>query len=97
MTPIFGLRPPEAMILLSLLARTKASMASRLWSCRRASCASTGSRRRMLSPPSGMAKSVGMTMLTRSRLPSITAVDSIVSCIDLSATHAPVKRDIAQP
>jgi hypothetical protein len=30
MTPIFGVRPPEVMYLLSLLARTKASMASRL-------------------------------------------------------------------
>ena len=36
-------------------------------------------------------------MLIRSRLPSIAAVDSIVSCIDFSATQAPVKRDIAQP
>ena len=44
-----------------------------------------------------MRKSVGMTMLMRSRLASIAAVDSIVSCIVLSATQAPVKRDIAQP
>ena len=36
-------------------------------------------------------------MLTRSRLPSITAVDSTVSCMDLSATQVPQKRDIAQP
>jgi hypothetical protein len=28
--PIFGLRPPEVMVRLSLLARTKASIASRL-------------------------------------------------------------------
>ena len=39
----------------------------------------------MLSPPSGIAKSVGVTILTRSRLPSITAVDSTVSCMHLSA------------
>jgi len=38
-----------------------------------------------------------MTMLTRSRLPSITAVDSTVSCMDLSATQLPQNRDIAQP
>ena len=55
------------------------------------------SSRRMSSPPSGMAKSVGVTILTRSRLPSITAVDSTVSCMHLSAAQAPVKRDMAKP
>ena len=55
------------------------------------------SPRRMLSPPSGIAKSSGMTIFTRSRLPSTTAVVSTVSCMHLSAVQAPVKRDIAQP
>ncbi len=39
------------------LARMKASMASRLLSCSRSSCASTGSPGRILSPPGGMTKS----------------------------------------
>ena len=45
------------------------------------------SLRRMFSPPSGMRNSSGpgMTMLSRSRLPSTTAVDSTVSCMHLSA------------
>ena len=51
----------------------------------------------MLSPPSGMTKSAGLTMLIRSKLASIAAVDSIVSCMVLSATHEPAKRDMAQP
>ena len=97
MMPIFGWRPPEVMVRLSLLARTNASMASRLKSCRRASWVRIGSLRRMLSPPSGIGKSVGVTMLMRSRLASIAAVDSMVSCIVFSATQVPVKRDIAQP
>ncbi len=36
-------------------------------------------------------------MFTRSRLPSTIAVDSMVSCMHLSAVHAPQNRDIAQP
>ncbi len=36
-------------------------------------------------------------MLIRSRLASMAAVDSMVSCIVFSATQAPVKRDMAQP
>ncbi len=48
------------------------------------------SPRRMLSPPSGIAKSSGMTIFTRSRLPSTTAVVSTVSCMHLSAVQAPV-------
>ena len=52
---------------------------------------------RMPSPPSGIAKSVGVTILMRSMLPSITPVDSTVSCMHLSAAQAPVKRDMAKP
>ena len=40
---------------------------------------------------------VGVTMLMRSRLPSIAAVDFDRLVHVLSAVHAPVKRDIAQP
>ena len=60
---------------------------------------STVSRSRMLSPPSGMGNSSGSgsMMLSRSRLPSTTAVDSTVSCMHFSPTQAPVKRDIAKP
>ena len=44
-----------------------------------------------------MAKSSGMMIFTRSSAPSTTAVDSTVSCMHLSAAHAPVKRDMAKP
>ncbi len=44
-----------------------------------------------------MTKSVGVTICTRSRLPSMTPVDSTVSCMHLSPVQVPVKRDIAQP
>ena len=36
-------------------------------------------------------------MFTRSSLPSTIAVDSIVSCMHLSAVHDPQNRDMAQP
>ena len=60
---------------------------------------STVSLRRMFSPPSGMRNSSGpgMMMLSRSRLPSTTAVASTVSCMHFSPTQVPVKRDIAKP
>ncbi len=44
-----------------------------------------------------MTKSVGVTIWMRSTLPSMTPVDSTVSCMHLSAVQVPVKRDIAQP
>src|SRR5207302_829796 len=46
-------------------------------------------------PPPRSKSSSGITIFTRSRLPSMAAVDSTVSCMHLSATQAPVKRDIA--
>jgi hypothetical protein len=97
MMPIFGVRPPDVMIWLSLLARTKASMASRLKSCRRASWPRKVSVSRMFRPPGGIVKSVGVTICTRSSEPSTMPVDSTVSCMHLSADHAPVNRDIAHP
>jgi hypothetical protein len=99
MTPILGLRPPVVIVLLSLLTWMNASIASRLWSWSRASWPKMVSCRRMLSPPAGIAKSAGpgMTMLSRFRLPSTTAVDSTVSCMHFSPTQVPVKRDIARP
>ena len=52
---------------LILLARRQASTASRLCSCSRASCSRMRIGRRMLRPPGGIGKSVGVTMLTRSK------------------------------
>ena len=85
MMPIFGLRPPERTMRLRLLARTKASMASRLKSWSRASWSSTPSRLRMLRPPGGIVKSSGMTIFTRSSRPSTEAVDSMLSFTHLNA------------
>ena len=48
-------------------------------------------------PPGGMAKSCGITTLTRSSEPSTTDVDSIVSFTHLMPTQTPAKRDIAKP
>ncbi len=97
MMPTFGALPPDVTVRVSELARRKAVMASRLKSNSRASCTGTGSRRRMLRPPCGMAKSVGVTKRMRSRLPSTMPVASTVSCITFIAAQVPVKRDIAQP
>ena len=95
--PIFGLRPPEVIQRLSRFARTNARMASRLYSCSRASCASGVSLRRMLSPPSGRRTPWGVAMPMRSSRPSTTAVDSMVSFSPFSATQVPAKRLSAKP
>ena len=44
---------------------------------------------RMPSPPSGIGKSVGVTILIRSMLPSMTPVNSTVSCMHFNAVQAP--------
>src|SRR5258708_33743438 len=51
----------------------------------------------MLRPPGGVAKSGGITMLTRCGSISTTAPDSITSVTHLNATQHPEKRDIAKP
>ena len=80
-----------------LLARAKAWAAKRLKSCSRVSWACGVSIRRMFSPSGGIAKSAGSTSLRRCGSPSITAVASTVSFIDLTPTQQPEKRLSAQP
>src|SRR6267378_2552360 len=51
----------------------------------------------MFRPPGGMAKSGGITMLTRCGSISTTAPDSITSVTHLNATQHPENRDMAMP
>ena len=58
---------------------------------------SAGGRLRIESPPGGISKSLGVTILIRSASLSIDAELSTVSEIALKPTQAPEKREAAQP
>ena len=76
--------------------RRSCSPASALPACAPARRAASFDRRQFR-PPSGIAKSVGISVCTRNGSASIEAEDSTVSASALKPTAQPEKRDIAQP
>ena len=73
----------------SLLARANAFTAWIFTLCSRASWSSGTSGKRMCTPSAGSAKSVGMTIRTRSGSTSTEAVASMVSFMDFRPTQQP--------
>ncbi len=64
---------------------------------RSSSCGNVTSGQRMFKPPSGIGTFSGVTIDSRCGDTSTMPATSIVSVTAFSATHRPVKRDIAKP